>query len=123
MNDIKGSWVRKIADIEKCIETKINSLSAKIDGQEKCQSGLGVGVHTYPQHSFPYSVTVRFDPPFGEVPAFAYGTTLLDSTKFTHYYTTIDTLTNEMFTLSINTWGGYNLWGARISWMACPRIS
>ena len=57
------------------------------------------------QHSFPYSVTGRFDPPFKEVPAFIYRTTLLLTTNFTHYNTFIDTLTNEMFFLSIlNTW-------------------
>ena len=103
------------------INEKLLTLTTQQAGQEKCQSGNGVGVHTYPSKSFPYTVTVRFDPPFKKTPAFVYGTVLLDATDNTRYNAQLQKLTNEYFTISMKTWANYFLWGARVSWMACPK--
>ena len=103
------------------INGKLLTLTTQQDDREKCQSGNGVGVHTYPSRSFPYTVTVRFNPPFKKTPAFVYGTVVLDATSETRYNAQLQKLTNEYFTISMTTWATYYLWGARVSWMACPK--
>ena len=103
------------------INGKLLTLTTQQDDQEKCQSGNGVGVHTYPSRSFPYTVTVKFNPPFKKTPAFVYGTVVLDATSETRYNAQLQKLTNEYFTISMTTWATYYLWGARVSWMACPK--
>lgn len=119
--ETKENCDNESAQVRALLEQKMLSMSTKIDRQETCQSGLNVGVHAYPQHSFPYTVTVKFNPPFKNAPAFVYGTTLLDTISSIHYNARLTEVTNELFTLSMITWSSYSLYGARISWMACPK--
>lgn len=121
LKDIVETLKMSVLENQEHFNEKISDLTTNIERQEKCQSGLGVGAHTHPQHSFPYTVTVKFDPPFKNVPSFVYGTTMLDASKVTHYNTILRELTAESFTLHIHTWTDYYLWGARVSWMACPK--
>lgn len=116
-----GTTNEELSGIQASLGNKVDTLTSQMEGREKCQSGNGVGVHTYPSHSFPYTVTVRFDPPFRRTPAFVYGTVLLDATTHTRYNAALQQLTKELFTLRMVTWAQYYLWGARISWMACPK--
>ena len=111
----------ELSSVKAVTNGQLDTLTTQLVGQEKCQSGNGVGVHTYPSRSFPYTVTVRFNPPFKRTPAFVYGTVLLDATDHTRYNAQLQKLTNEYFTISMSTWATYYLWGARISWMACPK--
>ena len=104
------------------VDKRTAAIYDRIDNAEGCQSGTEIGEHTYPAQSFPLERTVKFDRPFQKVPAFSFGTTLLDSTSHLSVHVQLRSLTPESFTIYINTWGGiYALYGARISWMACPK--
>lgn len=104
------------------LKTEVSSIWTTLDRQEKCQSGRGVGIHAYPQQSFPYTKTVQFNPPFRNVPALVYGFQLLDATDHTRYNSILVQLSKESFTIKMETWAAsYYLWGVKINWMACPK--
>lgn len=102
-----------INTLQVAIHNKLTELS--------CQSGYEIGAHDYPKRSFPYDVTIKFDPPFQKKPAFAYGITLLDALKHMAVNAQLISLTERSFSLRIITWGRAELYGARISWIACPK--
>lgn len=102
----------------------INTLQVVIKkklAELSCQSGYEIGAHDYPTRSFPYDVTIKFDPPFQKKPAFAYGITLLDALKHLAVNAQLISLTEQSFSLRIISWGRGELYGARISWIACPK--
>lgn len=103
------------------IQATVTTLSTEISVQEGCQSGRGAGVHTSPKHSFPYSATVKFNPPFKHDPAFVYGFYLLDATNAIRVKADLLQVSRTSFTINFISWFDKNLWGARISWMACPK--
>ena len=86
------------------------------------QSGE-VGEHSYPTVKFPVVTQVNFNPPFAEKPALTYGLFLLDSNKNQNVRvrTKVDNLSTTGFKLTIQTFADTVMWGARISWMACPK--
>ena len=98
----------------------------KIEG---CQSGdaLELGSHNYPARSLPLERTIRFHPPFRKVPAVSYANTLLDSVASTsgnslNVHLQLISLTPKSFTLKLLKAGrAHAVYGARISWMACPK--
>ena len=104
------------------LDERTTSINERFERTERCQSGTEVGEHTYPAQAFPLERTVKFDPPFKKVPAFSYGTMLLDSTSHLSVKLHLLSLTTESFKIKINTWGKkYALYGAKFSWMACPK--
>lgn len=88
------------------------------------ESGV-VGIHTIhhtnPRPSWPYTQSVTFQTPFEEKPNVTYGLYLLDTgyTKNTRVSTNITNVTKTGFQVKLNTWADTELYGARISWMAC----
>lgn len=105
-------------------QVNINTLQVVINkrlAELSCQSGYEIGAHDYPTRSFPYDVTIKFDPPFQKKPAFAYGITLLDALKHMAVNAQLISLTEQSFSLRIISWGRAELYGAKISWIACPK--
>ena len=103
------------------LDERTTSINERFEKTERCQSGHEVGEHKWPEQAFPLERTVKFDPPFKKVPAFSYGTMLLDSTSHLSVHLHLLSLTTESFKMKINTWDRhYPLYGAKFSWMACP---
>ena len=111
---------QSLASLREQLSKKVNNIHKTLAQTESCQSGNNVGAHRAPQSPFPYTVTVRFNPPFKNVPAFVYGTKLLDVGGHVRYNVIIDRLTRQSFTLSIRSWATTVLTGVKVSWMACP---
>ena len=112
----------KLVEIKDELKERTTSINKRLETAEGCQSGTEVGEHTYPAQAFPLERTVTFNPPFKKVPAFSYGTTLLDSTSHLSVHLQLLSLTTESFKIKFHTWGKrYALYGARVSWMACPK--
>ncbi|XP_076075374.1 uncharacterized protein LOC143046218 [Mytilus galloprovincialis] len=90
--------------------------------RQGCQSGV-FGEHAYPEMKFPASAYITFNPPFTATPALVYGLYLYDSSKNTNsrLVTSVSNLSKSGFNLKISTFAGTKMWGARISWMACPK--
>ncbi|XP_076075375.1 uncharacterized protein LOC143046219 [Mytilus galloprovincialis] len=90
--------------------------------RQGCQSGV-FGEHAYPEIKFPASGYITFNPPFTATPALVYGLYLYDSSKNTNsrLVTSVSNLSKSGFNLKISTFAGTKMWGARISWMACPK--
>lgn len=115
------SGLNNLSKSQSSLKTEVSSISIKLDGEEKCQSGRGVGCYSYPETVFPCTTTVKFNPPFRNVPALVYGFHQLDSSTVTRYTSELLQLSKESFTLHIKTWSDSILWGVRINWMACPK--
>lgn len=101
------------------IQSDLAAKTAELMGRGNCQSGRDIGAHAYPHRSFPYDVTIKFDPPFKAKPALSYGLTLIDTLKHTAVNVVLTSLTEQSFSLNFQGWGGGQLYGARISWIAC----
>ena len=105
------------------------SITQRFEKIEGCQSGdaLELGSHNYPARSLPLERTIRFDPPFRKVPAVSYANTLLHSVATTfgnslNVNLQLISLTPESFTIKLLKAGrAHAVYGARISWMACPK--
>ncbi|XP_063447689.1 uncharacterized protein LOC134727241 [Mytilus trossulus] len=106
-------------ELKQYINEQINQASRTRQG---CQSGV-FGEHAYPEIKFPASGYITFNPPFTAVPALVYGLYLYDSSKNTNsrLVTNVTNLSKSGFNLKISTFAGTKMWGARISWMACPK--
>ena len=81
------------------------------------------GDHAYPQIRFPKQGYIKFNPPFSHTPAVVYGLYMLDSSnrQNVRLTTTISGVSKNGFTMRVATFSGTEMWGARISWMACPK--
>ncbi|XP_052675311.1 uncharacterized protein LOC128157004 isoform X2 [Crassostrea angulata] len=86
----------------------------------RCESGV-VGIHTNPHPSWPYTQSVTFQTPFKAKPTVTYGLYLLDTgyTRNTRVTTEVTDVTKTGPQVKLNTWADTELYGARISWMAC----
>ena len=111
---------KALVKIKDELDKRTTSINERFEKTEGCQSGYEVGEHTWPAQAFPLERTVKFDQPFKMVPAFSYGTTLLDSTSL-RVRVYLISLTSESFKMEFFTWGRYALNGAKVSWMACPK--
>ena len=85
LNEELKSTRAELSGTKADINGKFLTLTNQAADREKCQSGKDVGAHSFPSRSFPYTVTVRFNPPFKKTPAFVYGTVVLDATDHTRY--------------------------------------
>ncbi|XP_071128878.1 uncharacterized protein [Mytilus edulis] len=92
--------------------------------REGCQSGV-FGEHAYPEIKFPASGYITFNPPFTAVPALVYGLYLYDTWKDSNsrLVTDVTNLSKSGFNMKIKTYADTKMWGARISWMACPKAT
>ncbi|XP_071128552.1 uncharacterized protein [Mytilus edulis] len=92
--------------------------------KEGCQSGV-FGEHAYPEIKFPASGYITFNPPFTAVPALVYGLYLYDTSKGSNsrLFTDVTNLSKSGFNMKIRAWADTKMWGARISWMACPKTT
>ena len=109
---------KALVKIKDELDKRTTSINERFEKTEGCQSGYEVfESNTYPAQVIPLDRTVKFDRPFQKVPAFSYGTTTV------HLRTNLQliSLTTESFKIKFHTWGGYALYGARVSWMACPK--
>ncbi|XP_071128551.1 uncharacterized protein [Mytilus edulis] len=106
-------------ELKQYINEQIKQASRTRQG---CQSGV-FGKHAYPEIKFPASTYITFDPPFTATPALVYGLYLYDSSKDANsrLVTDVSNLSKSGFNLKIKTFAGTKMWGARISWMACPK--
>ncbi|XP_034302039.2 uncharacterized protein [Magallana gigas] len=86
----------------------------------RCESGV-VGIHTIPIPNWPYTQSVTFQTPFEAKPTVTYGLYLLDTgyTRNTRVTTEVTDVTKTGLQVKLNTWADTELYGARISWMAC----
>ncbi|XP_071133208.1 uncharacterized protein [Mytilus edulis] len=102
----------------KALKVEIAQIKASRRG---CQSGV-FGEHAYPERKFPVSRYITFNPPFTAVPALVYGLYLYDTSKDSNsrLVTEVTNLSKSGFNMKIKTSGDTKMWGARISWMACP---
>ena len=90
--------------------------------QSACQSGHHIGrSDSHARIIFPFHVIIMFEPPFKSKPAFSYGLTYLHSMKHLSVNVELISLTEESFKLKFVSWGGEELYGARVSWIACPK--
>lgn len=107
---------------QKIKQTELNLEQKAMAPRQGCQSGT-IGEHAYPQVRFPLSQNVTFNPPFKDIPAVVYGLYLLDSSKDhnVRVTTSLSNLSRNGFTLGISTFADTIMWGARVSWMACPK--
>ena len=118
---IKNKLKQSVSNISTDLNRNVNNVMRTLEQLETCQSGNDVGAHQAPRSPFPYTVTIKFNPPFRKVPAFVYGTKLLDVGGHTRYNAIVERLTKESFTLSIRSWANTVLTGVKMSWMACPK--
>ncbi|CAG2236838.1 unnamed protein product [Mytilus edulis] len=109
---IPGSYPSALADL------------ATSGNREGCQSGV-FGEHAYPEIKFPASGYITFNPPFTAVPALVYGLYLYDTSKDSNsrLVTDVTNLSKSGFNMKIKTYADTKMWGARISWMACPKAT
>lgn len=119
--DFTNALNETLLKIKDELDGQITSINDRFEKTEICQSGYEVGAHQWPAQSFPLEHTVEFDPPFKKVPVLSYGLTLLDSTSHLSVELHLLSLTKESFKIRFNTWGEYALYGARFSWIACPK--
>lgn len=110
--------IKELADVRASLGNRVESLTTQMNDQQKCQSGT-VGAGAWPSRVFPYTQTVRFNPPFKQTPSFVYGPVYMDS-GYVRFSGRVKRLTKDVFTLEIVTWADYNLWGLTFRWMACP---
>ncbi|CAC5399891.1 unnamed protein product [Mytilus coruscus] len=108
---------------QKIVDGKITSFQRQVNtAMDKGQSGT-FGAHAYPQVKFPASRDIKFNPQFDATPSLVYGLYLYDTWKDTNprLSTYIRGLTRNGFNLVITTFSNTVMWGAHISWMACPK--
>eukprot|EP00105_Crassostrea_gigas_P033752 XP_019917900.1 PREDICTED: uncharacterized protein LOC105346508 [Crassostrea gigas] len=86
----------------------------------RCESGV-VGIHTIPIPNWPYTQSVTFQTPFEAKPTVTYGLYLLDTgyTRNTRVIAEVTDVTKTGLQVKLNTWADTELYGARVSWMAC----
>ncbi|XP_063445817.1 uncharacterized protein LOC134725715 isoform X2 [Mytilus trossulus] len=117
---------RKIDALEndnKALKVEIAQIKASVKRQG-CQSGV-FGEHAYPEIKFPASGYITFNPPFSDVPALVYGLYLYDTSKDSNsrLVTDVTNLSKSGFNMKIYTYADTKMWGARMSWMACPKAT
>ena len=71
-----------------------------------------------------HSATIQFDPPFGVPPAVMEAFSTLDSArdKNLRVVSEVSDITTETAKLRVFTWDDSNLYGAKLSWIACPKL-
>ena len=115
---------KALVKIKDELDMRTTSINERFEKMEGCQSGYEVGALRLfnSDQAFPLDRTVKFDPPFQKVPAFSYGTTLLASGSQLSVNLELISLTTESFTIKFHNMGLKNaLFGAGVSWMACPK--
>ncbi|WAR12833.1 hypothetical protein MAR_027013 [Mya arenaria] len=88
--------------------------------EEKCQSGE-IGPLVRPL--YPVTLTINFRPAFNSKPAIVYGLKVLDSAHNTNVRVDghITEMTSAFFKFKIRSWADTVMYGAKFSWMACPK--
>uniref|UniRef100_A0A8W8L1W6 H-type lectin domain-containing protein n=1 Tax=Magallana gigas TaxID=29159 RepID=A0A8W8L1W6_MAGGI len=106
----------KTKEIERDLAVQRNQIKTL----QNRESGV-VGIHTNPRPSWPYTQSVTFQTPFESKPTVTYGLYLLDTgyTRNTRVTTEVTDVTKTGLQVKLNTWADTELYGARISWMAC----
>ena len=121
LESTSNEFQQSLSGLSEQLSKRLDSIDKTLAQTESCQSGNDVGAPPTPQSPFPYTVTVRFNPPFNNVPAFVYGTRVPDVVGHFSYEAILDRLTRQSFTLSIRSWPNIVAYGVRVSWMACPK--
>ncbi|XP_052673413.1 uncharacterized protein LOC128155641 [Crassostrea angulata] len=118
VNAMKPKLAALEAKTKKMEQQQMETLQNRKDF--RCESGV-VGIHTYPRPSWPYTQSVTFQTPFEAKPTVTYGLNLLDTgyTKNTRVIAEVTDVTKIGLQVRLRTWADTQLYGARISWMAC----
>ncbi|WAR12788.1 hypothetical protein MAR_026968 [Mya arenaria] len=126
VNFLKSSLVNVNTALEQQLTNLIETVSEMNTSlKEKCQSGE-FGPHLFnPAPSYPVTLTINFLPAFKSKPAIVYGLKVLDSAHNTNVRVsgTIAEMTNAYFKFTISTWASTVMYGAKFSWMACPKTN
>ncbi|WAR12779.1 hypothetical protein MAR_026959 [Mya arenaria] len=119
----------KLVNVNAALEQRMASLKETVSGintslEEKCQSGE-FGPHHNPRPSYPVTLTINFQPAFKSKPAIVYGLKVLDSAHNTNVRVSgsITEMTNAYFKFKISEWADTVMYGAKFSWMACPKTN
>ncbi|WAR12792.1 hypothetical protein MAR_026972, partial [Mya arenaria] len=119
---------RHTDDTMSLLEKGVQSLKLSVSGinaslEEKCQSGEFGPNNFRPRPTFPWLITIHFQPAFRRTPAIVYGLRFLDVSNEANVRVRgeIMELTNTYFKFKIDEWDNTVLYGAKFSWMACPK--
>ncbi|WAR12791.1 hypothetical protein MAR_026999 [Mya arenaria] len=120
----------KLVNVNAALEQRMTSLKETVSGintslEEKCQSGEFGPHHINPRPSYPVTLTINFQPAFKSKPAIVYGLKVLDSAHNANVRVSgsITEMTNAYFKFTISEWANTVMYGAKFSWMACPKTN